>query len=585
MTAVGEDAFDDLLDAILDGAPIDWNAAESTTGEVDADLLARLKLLAAVADVHRSGGDTGSTIPGGRWGHLRVLDLIGRGANGYVYRAWDEKLDREVALKLLPARARDAEQPSDPVIEEGRVLARVRHPNVVTLYGADLIDGRVGLWMERVAGRTLEQIVKDGKRFTAREVATLGVELAGAIAAVHAAGLVHRDIKAANVMVGDDGRPVLMDFGTGREIEDAAASLAGTPLYLAPELFRGGDPSPRSDVYSLGVLLHHLLTGSYPVRGADLPALRRAHAQEERLDVRSVRRDVPAKLAAVLARALDPDPERRHASADALAEELAAFVRPRFGRAPRAVAAAAALLLAGGAIWEIRNSVRDRPSPSRALVASLGQRLTGAASADARSESPAIAVLPFDDLGDAAGGEHFADGLSDEILHQLARVDGLAVRSRYSSFSFRERPHDLRAIGERLRVNLAVTGSVQRSGERLRVSAQLVDLPADRALWSERFDRRFDSSLDLFEITDEIARAIVNELRLTLGTGQRRYDLDVETYDLYLQARALMEVRRSSAAARGHRAVRADHRDRSHVRAGVRRSRRRLLLRIVARRG
>jgi serine/threonine-protein kinase len=153
----------------------------------------------------------------------------------------------------------------------------------VTVYGAERIDRRVGLWMELVEGRTLEQLLGDGRVFTPAEVAAIGIQVSSAAAAVHAAGVLHRDIKAQNVMLADDGRAVLMDFGTGRELSDAAAAdLAGTPLYLAPEVLDGGAPTVRSDIYSLGVLLFRLLTRSFPVSGTSLGDLRLAHVQSER---------------------------------------------------------------------------------------------------------------------------------------------------------------------------------------------------------------------------------------------------------------------------------------------------------------
>ena len=166
-------------------------------------------------------------------------------------------------IKLLPANSAYGEARSSTIIQEGRLLAQVRHPSVVTIYGAERIGDQVGLWMELVDGDTLERMLEQGRRFTMTEVVEIGIALCGAIAAVHEAGLLHRDIKCQNVMLARDGRVVLMDFGTGREQGDnSAAGLAGTPLYLAPELLSGQEPTVRSDIYSFGVLLYHLLTGS-----------------------------------------------------------------------------------------------------------------------------------------------------------------------------------------------------------------------------------------------------------------------------------------------------------------------------------
>ena len=202
------------------------------------------------------------------------------------------------------------------------------------------------------------------------------------------------------------------------------------------------------------------------------------------------------------------------------------------------------MLLALGAGWEILGRRGSATPPSR-VIGNLGA-VFGGAVASAPIAEPAIVVLPFDDLGSEPGGDSFADGLADEIIRDLARVEGLAVRSRYSSFTFRGQQRNLIEVGRRLGANLAVTGSVLRSGDRLRVNAQLIDLTHDRPLWAERFDRGLQSSADVFAVVDEIALSIVNELRLTLGTGQRRYDVDLDLYDRYLEARSLVG-RRGSA--------------------------------------
>ena len=271
---LSEGLVPDVAGAVLDGTPIDWAAAESSADEANRPLLAELRVLATLADLHRGlplapaatvvgAKDCGEKVE--HWGHLRVLERIGCGAFGEVYRAWDTRLDREVALKLLPADRALDDGSASSVIQEGRLLARVRHPNVVTIYGAEQIGGRIGLWMEFVRGRTLKQIVDDGKVFSGAEATEIGVELCQAVAAVHNEGLLHRDIKAQNVMLAENGRAMLMDFGTGRELADNSTSdLAGTPLYLAPEILGGREATVQSDIYSLGVLLYYLVTGSFP---------------------------------------------------------------------------------------------------------------------------------------------------------------------------------------------------------------------------------------------------------------------------------------------------------------------------------
>lgn len=351
----------DLAASVADGtADIDWDAVEaSLQDDEERQLLRDLKLLAGISDVHRSidtaprptrklppskvvgritpaSGDLPTieerVLPQPTrgateyWGHLALLEQIGEGSFGFVYRAHDTRLDRDVALKLLrPGRA--ADELAAKILHEGRILARVRHRNVVTVFGAEERDGRVGLWMEYVRGRTLEQLLRSQGTFGAREAALIGQELCRALAAVHKAGLVHRDVKAQNVMREEGGRLVLMDFGAGQVLQGAGAStggrLTGTPLYLAPELLAGADATVHSDIYSVGVLLFHLVTAQYPVNAASLDQLREAHAAGRRLRLHDARPDLADDFVRVVERALSPDPRRRFASAGAMQEALA----------------------------------------------------------------------------------------------------------------------------------------------------------------------------------------------------------------------------------------------------------------------
>jgi serine/threonine-protein kinase len=528
--------YAELAGNVLNGTPIDWPALESSADGSDRKMLDQLKVLATVADLHRrlmltaEDEPAGTTVTGHdgdrrrleQWAHLRVLERIGRGAFGDVYRAWDTRLDREVALKLVREVPGTNGPCATSIIEEGRLLARVRHPNVVTIYGAEQIDDRIGLWMEFVRGRTLQQIADQGKVFAPPEIIDIGIEVCRAVAAVHHAGLVHRDVKAHNVMRADDGRLVLMDFGAGGELTATAAdSPPGTPLYLAPELFAGKKATVQSDIYSLGVLLYHLATGSYPVNARSLQELRLAHERHERTDVRAGRPALSPKLARVIERAIDPDPARRYQTADALAADLAAL-KPRPMLVPSIYAMAATAVLAA-VLWLAWPSAPVSPT-----------------------ERPIIAVLPLKNLSAEPDSDYFVDGLTDEIIRNLAVIDGLEVRSRTSSFAFKGKPRNVRDVGEQLGANLVVEGSVLRSGTKLRINAQLIQVAGDVPLWAERFDRELK---DVFAIQDEISRAIVDKLRLSLGKGQRRYDTNLEAYELYLKSRHLL-VRRDNEAAK-----------------------------------
>ena len=291
----------DAAASVADGAPVDWVSAESRADADSRRLVRHLRLVESIASLHRSipsieaddshirsaAVSDRSSAPGpavGEWGRLSLLDRIGQGTSCEVYRAWDTALQREVALKLLHDEGDHAEA-HGRILEEARRLARIRHAHVVQVYGAEHHDNRVGLWMELVRGQSLEEVLQARGPFGAREAALIGLDLCAALAAVHGAGLLHRDIKAQNVMRESGGRLVLMDFGTGEELS-GTNRLVGTPLYLAPEIFRGQRASVQSDLYSLGVLLFYLVTGKFPVVAASMEELAVAHAQRRRQSLR-----------------------------------------------------------------------------------------------------------------------------------------------------------------------------------------------------------------------------------------------------------------------------------------------------------
>jgi serine/threonine protein kinase len=378
----------------------------------------------------------------GRWGEFDLIEEIGRGGYGTVYRAWDPALKREIALKLLP---READH------EEGARLARVRHPNVVTVYGAAVHDGVPGIWMELVRGRTLAAVLTEGPVAPDGAV-TIGVEVSRALAAVHAAGLVHQDVKASNVMICEDGRILLMDFGSGMASARGhpPRRLSGTPLYMAPEVLLGGAPSPRSDVYAVGVLIYLLLAGTYPVYAPTLEELRQRHRRygaAYRLRgsatvLRQLRPEVPGALARCVARAVAPA-ERRFESADALAAALQRVQKAtRSGRSATlltAIALAACFVFA--LLW---SDSSPRPGPQAELprdgAAQSLQRTAFVPVAGAARTGPPNATLlprppgpitPEPETFDIAAGLYVTGETGDRRLRSGDRVsagDALVLR-------------------------------------------------------------------------------------------------------------------------------------------------------------
>jgi eukaryotic-like serine/threonine-protein kinase len=470
----GHTAVFGLAEAVADGSVVDWDLAESNAGSPEErQVIQQLRRLASVTTLVRTQAAS--------WGPLQIRGEVGRGTFGVVYRAWDPRLEREVALKLIENRT------TATVLKEGRLLARIRHPNVVTVFGADDFDGRAGIWMEFLTGRTLKAIVDEQGPFGPHEAALVGREVCRALAAVHGQGVVHRDITAKNVMREAGGRTVLMDFGTGERIDGdgRVAPLAGTPLYLAPEVLTGAASTAASDVYSLGVLLYYLVSGEFPIVATSLEELRDAHCAGKRTALRDVRPDLPTVFVQAIERALEASPTGRYHTAGA-------------------------------------------------FETALGRVLTTDA-----ARGPCLAVLPFTNLSADRDNEYFSDGLTDELINVLSHIEGLRVVSRTSAFEFKGKALNVRTIGDQLGASAVLEGGVRRSGDRLRITVQLVNVSDGWQLWASRFDRQMT---DIFDIQEEIAHTIAHTLEVRLTGGHpaplvKGSTRDMEAYQLYLRGR------------------------------------------------
>ena len=518
-----EERLVDLAASVADGKSVDWATAETDAGDRGRRLIGHLRLVSDVAEMYRSLPESAAlaatepeaqTYSGPKWGRLVMLDRVGEGTSSEVSRAWDPELQREVALKLLKVDGSDAEAARWRLLGEARRLARVRHPHVVIVFGADRRDDRVGLWMELVKGETLDEIVRRNGPFGAREAALVGLDLCGALAAVHAAGLAHRDLKAQNVMRETGGRIVLMDFGTGEELKQAGGSrLAGTPLYLAPEIFARKPASIASDLYSLGVLLFYLVTGKFPIAASTFEELARAHQQREGRRLRDLRPDLPEAFVRVVERALTYDPALRYESAGGMEAALrqaldktSVDVAPAPARPRRAWPwiAAAALVAAVG----VTLSVVGRPGSAPP---------SGVATVPATQ----IAVLPLVDLSGGSAPTYLADALTDQLIATLGQVRTLRVTSRMSVLQFKGGTTPIRDIAQTLGVGSVFEGSINvsepaASGERtVTVNARLIEARTDTQLWAETFRRRLGEALEA-----DIARAIARAVRATLSPGE-----------------------------------------------------------------
>jgi eukaryotic-like serine/threonine-protein kinase len=328
-------------------------------------------------------GQAEAPAPAATWGNFSLLARVGSGGFGEVYRAWDPHLQREVALKLLLPGVAAGEEEYEAMLREARALASVRHPNIVPVYGIDRQDGRVGFWTDFVRGKTLSVLVGEQGTFGAREAALIGLDVARALSAVHRAGMLHRDIKAENVMREEGGRILLMDFGLSA-LEQRQTSIGGTPNYMAPELFAGGRGTVATDIYAMGVLLYFLVAGDYPARLGGLTTKEALDAFPARRPLMDLRPDLPETLLRTVSTATDMDPAKRFTSAGQLASALAESLGTH---APAEVAAAteqppeekkhrawiygavAAVLLAGYLVWpgNLHRLLDRKPASGEAL--------------------------------------------------------------------------------------------------------------------------------------------------------------------------------------------------------------------------
>jgi len=317
-----DDELERLAARIADDEPVNWqNVADGNAADALSGLRELQQLVQGYRHVQLGGNRYTPRSSKFRWGTLTVLEPLGSGSQGEVWRAYDPLLDLQVALKLKKI---ESDTLSHQFLEEARRLARVRQANIVSVYGAAVHGSRAGLWTELIRGTSLAQLLAQDGVFPPDEVRGIGLDLCHALAAVHRHGLVHGDIKAENVMREVSGRIVLMDFGAARELDAAQTPVvSGSLNYLAPEVLRGASPSPASDVYALGVLLFRLIGGAYPYAAEDMPALLAAQDRGARVSLKALRRGLPKQLVKAIEQAIEPNPARRHATALAFAAALA----------------------------------------------------------------------------------------------------------------------------------------------------------------------------------------------------------------------------------------------------------------------
>jgi len=461
--------------------------------------------------------------PGSRLGPYEIVAPLGAGGMGEVYRARDTRLERDVAVKVLPESIQGDPEALARFEREAKLVAALSHPNILAIHDVGKDAGVSYAVTELLEGETLRDRLNSGT-VSLRKAISYAREVASGLAAAHGRGIVHRDLKPENVFVRSDGHVKILDFGLARrdalgEAEGAAeaptvartkpGTILGTVGYMSPEQVRGETADSRTDIFSFGAILYELAYGERAFKAESDVETMTAILREEPPALRR-RGGVPNEIARVIARCLEKKPEERFQSASDLA-----FVLQIFEHAEAAEPA------------EVKPpaSAARTPSAARSTISD--------------SSRASIAVLPFRNLSADIENEYFTDGITEEIINALSKIEALRVASRISAFAFKGKDQDVRQIGSELGVRTVLEGSVRRAGSRLRISTELVNVADGYQLWSERYDREME---DVFAIQDEIALAIANTLKVRLLAGEEgalfaRPTDDVEAYNHYLKGK------------------------------------------------